>query len=340
MNYRNGGNIYFILNYIAGGCKHQVAFLLWLHRRSEEPSVTSKECYWKKSSLSSVGHAKMDLLSLLGKDVPHLEAKSYNYVRDVVSSFPSATGGLFDNEREVSTKNPAYLSIYQLFLKFQQTAGAVITADDFLKYMVANITDDVCVQAEKCTRNQRKNSLWYELKFARVTASRIYEACRCKTTSGSLVESIMGASGTLTTEPITRGQNLESLVLDQVENIKKIKIKKAGLFLNKKFPIFGASPDGITDIYCVEVKCPTKEKTSLLYVNDGVVQKKFLYQLQLQMFLANRAKGLFCVASPNFEVDKQVSIYEVELNRNLCDEIINQASVFWKTCIFKKLCDI
>lgn len=63
--------------------------------------------------------------------------------------------------------------------------------------------------------------LWYELKFARLTSSRIYEACRCKTTSGSLLESIMGASGTLTTEPIIRGQNLESLVLKQVEYIKK-----------------------------------------------------------------------------------------------------------------------
>ncbi|KAJ8913304.1 hypothetical protein NQ315_010971 [Exocentrus adspersus] len=31
-----------------GGCKHEVAFLMWLHRRSEEPSPTEKMCYWKK----------------------------------------------------------------------------------------------------------------------------------------------------------------------------------------------------------------------------------------------------------------------------------------------------
>ncbi|GBP54758.1 hypothetical protein EVAR_90042_1 [Eumeta japonica] len=35
-----------------GGCKHAIAFLMWLHRRSEEPSCTSVECYWKKSKLS------------------------------------------------------------------------------------------------------------------------------------------------------------------------------------------------------------------------------------------------------------------------------------------------
>lgn len=39
----------------AGGCKHAVAFLMWVHRRSEEPSPTSVECYWKKSTLSKVG---------------------------------------------------------------------------------------------------------------------------------------------------------------------------------------------------------------------------------------------------------------------------------------------
>ncbi|GBP90081.1 hypothetical protein EVAR_27069_1 [Eumeta japonica] len=36
-----------------GGCKHAIAFLMWLHRRSEEPSCTSVECYWKKSKLQS-----------------------------------------------------------------------------------------------------------------------------------------------------------------------------------------------------------------------------------------------------------------------------------------------
>ncbi|CAG9768249.1 unnamed protein product [Ceutorhynchus assimilis] len=39
----------------AGSCKHAIAFLMWLHRRSEEPASTSVTNYWKKSSLSKVG---------------------------------------------------------------------------------------------------------------------------------------------------------------------------------------------------------------------------------------------------------------------------------------------
>lgn len=38
-----------------GGCKHAIAFLMWVHRRSEEPSCTSVESYWMKSKLSRVG---------------------------------------------------------------------------------------------------------------------------------------------------------------------------------------------------------------------------------------------------------------------------------------------
>ena len=38
-----------------GGCKHSLAFLGWIHRRSEEPTPTEVACYWKKSKLSRVG---------------------------------------------------------------------------------------------------------------------------------------------------------------------------------------------------------------------------------------------------------------------------------------------
>ncbi|KAJ8916480.1 hypothetical protein NQ315_014700 [Exocentrus adspersus] len=51
----------------AGGCKHGVAFLMWLHRRSEDPSVTSVKCYWKKSALSNITVSKGDINSILRK---------------------------------------------------------------------------------------------------------------------------------------------------------------------------------------------------------------------------------------------------------------------------------
>lgn len=36
-----------------GGCKHHIAFIGWIHRRSEEPTKTEVECYWKKKFIVS-----------------------------------------------------------------------------------------------------------------------------------------------------------------------------------------------------------------------------------------------------------------------------------------------
>ncbi|KAF5286298.1 hypothetical protein FQA39_LY04196 [Lamprigera yunnana] len=36
-------------------CKDIVAFISWLHRRSEEPPTTELKCYWQKSTLSKIG---------------------------------------------------------------------------------------------------------------------------------------------------------------------------------------------------------------------------------------------------------------------------------------------
>lgn len=45
-----------------GGVKHQLAFLGWVHRRSEEPTPTEVECYWRKGKLSRVGTTEKFIL--------------------------------------------------------------------------------------------------------------------------------------------------------------------------------------------------------------------------------------------------------------------------------------
>nr|CAI5829260.1 unnamed protein product [Callosobruchus analis] len=56
----------------AGGCKHAVAFLLWLNRRTEEPSVTSTQCYWKKSKLSTAAKTDVDIATLFATSATNI----------------------------------------------------------------------------------------------------------------------------------------------------------------------------------------------------------------------------------------------------------------------------
>lgn len=59
----------------AGGeCKHVIAFLFRIHRKSSVPSLTEVECYWKKSKLASVGSTEKFIFAY------HLEKKNYEKI--------------------------------------------------------------------------------------------------------------------------------------------------------------------------------------------------------------------------------------------------------------------
>ena len=100
------------------------------------------------------------------------------------------------------------------------------------------------------------------------------------------------------------------------------------------WPIFGASPDSINDEFVIEVKCPMSEKTRANYVNpSGAIQPKFYAQIQLQMLMCGRKKGLFCVASPSYENDEKVQIIDVDYDDEFISEIIDAYLTFWKKAI-------
>ncbi|XP_050314809.1 uncharacterized protein LOC126749172 [Anthonomus grandis grandis] len=68
-----------VLFVIRGGCKHAIAFLVWLHRRSEEPSPTDVACYWSRSKLSRVGSS-----------VKYLTLKDFGQTQELSSDEESA----------------------------------------------------------------------------------------------------------------------------------------------------------------------------------------------------------------------------------------------------------
>ena len=95
-----------------------------------------------------------------------------------------------------------------------------------------------------------------------IAASNIFEASRCKTKNGSLVERIIGASKLYDNIYMERGRRIEPLVIAAVEQKLKIKINKSGFFLMLSYPMLDASPDGIGEDSVVEVKSPSSEKTT------------------------------------------------------------------------------
>lgn len=294
----------------AGGCKHAVAFLMWLHRRSEEPSPTEVTCYWTKSKLSKIG-TSIKFLTL--KDFGATSELSSDedgahFLKEVVDK------GLETNSQSQLLKHfkkdgiTENLGLYQLMLQFIATGQD--SYPEFLQFCSSIMDTQLCSQAAEITQEQSKCGLWFELRYSRITASKIHEAAHCKTTDGTLVDQILGVNKFKGTGAMKRGRELESSVIKCLEKHLKVKYRHIGLQLSKHHPIFGASPDAICDEYVVEVKCPQSRKTVANYLNkNNEITAKYKAQVQLQMFLLNKKKVYFALQTQNFKLIQNSFIY-------------------------------
>ena len=176
------------------------------------------------------------------------------------------------------------LSLHHLSLNF---IGNKSNSLEFIKHCQTEMVNQLIAEAEKETKSQSTCLLWHELRFGRITASILYPVSKCKTVDGSLVEKIMGARIADTPE-MRRGRNLEPLVLKSVEKLVKRKIKKSGLILLSEFPIFGVSPDGISDTHAFEFRCPKKIVTFKKYFVQDKIAPQYRAQVQFQMLFAER----------------------------------------------------
>uniref|UniRef100_A0A8D9E9N4 YqaJ viral recombinase domain-containing protein n=1 Tax=Cacopsylla melanoneura TaxID=428564 RepID=A0A8D9E9N4_9HEMI len=181
--------------------------------------------------------------------------------------------------------------------------------------------------------------LWRDMRYGRIKASKLYEASRCSTTEGSLVNVILGASKVKNNVAMERGIRLEKDVLKEVERKLRTKINRSGLILMPENPIFGASPDGISENAVFEVKCPVSEKSFKTYFNDDETMPadKYLAQIMLQMYMCNKDLGFFCVARPCFEKSKDILILKVVYNEAWLQSVMIKAKEFWISSLFPKL---
>ncbi|CAK1585692.1 unnamed protein product [Parnassius mnemosyne] len=179
----------------AGGCKHAVAFLMWVLRRSDEPACTSIECYWKKPTLSKVGTTLkyITVQQMSKKEVPHRPSSSALYTEFISEAKKRKIDNceLLKYQHDFKHSNVMQYSLHCLVM--DQSPEIKADVDKFIDVMKATFTEAVISTIEEATRRQNKSSLWYEMRYGRITASRAHEVSVCHTPDGSLVASIMGA---------------------------------------------------------------------------------------------------------------------------------------------------
>ncbi|GBN54782.1 hypothetical protein AVEN_227399-1 [Araneus ventricosus] len=168
---------------------------------------------------------------------------------------------------------------------------------------------------------QADSPLWHELRYDRITASKVHAAIQCNTLEGCLAESIPGAKFKVT-KATKRGLLMEGKVIKNLQNQINKSLKPCGFLLSVQNHFFGASSDAISDDFIVEVKCPMSESKLTKYFKDGVPADKHLEQMQLQMLFSQKSKGLFFAAHPDFEKSVQTTEFWVDYDKDYCTDLI------------------
>ncbi|KAH9632803.1 hypothetical protein HF086_012628 [Spodoptera exigua] len=179
----------------AGGCKHAVAFLMWVHRRSEEPACTSVECYWKKPALSRVGTTlKFITIEQMTKTlVPHRPSTSALCEDFILEAKKEKINKceLLKYQNDFVHSDITRYSLHSFMVNLPQETKNDVGL--LLSVMKSAFTSDIIKNIEEATRQQNKTNFWYELRYGRITASKAHEVSVCHTTDGALVATIMGA---------------------------------------------------------------------------------------------------------------------------------------------------
>ena len=183
-------------------CKHTLAVVAWLHRRSEEPPPTDTVCYWRRAKLSRVGTLVKSVPIYQCRSRPRKEVMEAQHGSHVPGSFladvlQKASGSdidapLFYHSDCASTNDVSAIYMDHMVSRGIQN-GHIQSDEAILGQLSAYLTEEMCAKAEKVTRGQSTSRDWYNLKFGRVTASKALEASRCNTADGSLVCGILGA---------------------------------------------------------------------------------------------------------------------------------------------------
>lgn len=196
------------------------------------------------------------------------------------------------------------------------------------------------MRIEEKTRDQNKSSRWKQERQKRITASVFGDICKAteKCNKTALARRLTTVSN-IRTPPILHGQRYESVAIEKYETLTNAKTKKCGLFVSKKYPMLGASPDRLVDDrLLVEVKCPFVAKDreitpcSVPFLKgDGeslVIDERhnYYYQIQGQLVCANREECDLVVYT-----FKDLKVIKIVRDNNFINEMIKNLLAFYES---------
>lgn len=189
------------------------------------------------------------------------------------------------------------------------------------------------------TPAEQRTQEWYDLRLGKVTASRMgdvmaktktgYAAVRATYMSELICERLTGQKADrFVNRAMIWGTEKEPIARDAYVALTGFDVTETGFIPHPAIENFGASPDGlIGDTGLIEIKCPSTA-THIETVLNGVIDRKYILQMQVQMACTNRDWCDFVSFDPRMPEGMDLWMCRVGRDDSLIQEIEDETAAF------------
>ncbi|EDW02544.1 uncharacterized protein LOC6559643 [Drosophila grimshawi] len=335
-----------------GICPHVVAFVFWLHNKSTDkrPAVVLEFWGTELEALVQPEPTKAIRISDMlppsqetDEDAPSPSADEERSFLDSVLEELAICGRDSALYRQCVDTSDEFESILVHHVLLKAADYNIYDMQSFLQHMELQAQGGLFENLGEVTKQQYKSKLWIEAQYMRIRCSMMHMIATRKThEEDDQIFNMLFCKG--------RDENIEDrvqqkqhkrFILKQTEKLENKEYLECGLLLHENYPYLCGAPDGITDDHIVEIKSPKTEEDFEKYLEAREsIAPKYMAQIQMQMFLANVKKALYCVLSPTFETNGALHYVWVQADPEFVASLLAMADEFWKDVVYPRLISI
>ncbi|XP_034107987.1 uncharacterized protein LOC132792068 [Drosophila nasuta] len=334
-------------------CIHIVAFIFWLQTKSTDTRSTAVVEFWG-NELEALVHPEpskaIRICDMVTDADPPTdvdldtsnEGEERAFLESVLEELAicGRDSALYRQCVETTDEFEAIL-MHHVLLKV--TEYNIFDVHSFMQHMEIQAQSGLFESLSEVTKTQYKSKLWIEAQYMRIRCSMMQLIISRKTQEDDehLFNMLFCKGRDEKPEERVQLKQHKRFILKQTERLESKEYIECGLLLHESYPFLCASPDGITDDHIVEIKAPKTEEDFEKYLEAReTIAPKYMAQIQIQMFLANVKKALYCVLSPTFETNGALHYVWVQADPEYLASLLSMADEFWKDVVYPRLLSI
>ncbi|KAM7344293.1 uncharacterized protein ACRADG_011074 isoform 2-T2 [Cochliomyia hominivorax] len=213
----------------------------------------------------------------------------------------------------------------------------------FIQHMEDQAKQGLFDRLAEISKSNYKSTLWLEAQYMRLRCSLIHRIASRKDSleDEQILESLFCKDRDVNVEEKQQLKQHKRFILKQTEKLENKTYHECGLLLSESYPYICAAPDGITDDHIVEIKAPKTDEEFEKYLEGReTIAPKYMAQIQIQMYMSNVTKALYCVLSPTFDTNGALHYVWVQADMEFVASLLGAAEDFWKEVVFPRLAKI